>query len=1073
MDEKKEREKLYELLAAYGQAEPIQEPQEAQTDNQIKSLTLAIEELLRKNPQGTVLDIGCGKGVLLSKLALLHSFQVNPKWHYLGADYSRQHDSVLQLAASLRLHRRCDVIDIDLLYESWTQSLDTPLPLLVFVRNVLHELKIPDTARLLHLLSERLHPEDTLLVQDLLVFPKSERGNVCWDSSCLTIVFEQLGFDTSLVVEPSRSGAQWFSAKIAKRVDAKSLTVEDVHSIVANGRLAQLEKWRSADRLTLDHPDSREGKVAVLDFDLQKAALYQQLDDCGILSAAQRMEKPSPDPSNAMQLALSSYDPSILDRDKVRLPSIDNFRDRANSQDALEHFLSSDEAIVVIQGGSSCGKSVLVSHVLSRRARSRSIVPIDCETAFDIWPMLEQYLLAIGCRSSLEILSRERILPFEALRDSISTLVRSISRKTIVVFDHFEKLVDPNGQVVDAEVCQFLTLLASADGAKVVITTRKEPLLHFLPESVRVNTEQPPVGRFPVGPHVENLLDDYVDRAAIGIEHYPSSLLDAIDRFPYLTTLAGKLIAEAGVAVAEDPEIHEIIKSFLYDELVKRIVTPEARPALQLACLLRIPAPRDLFEGIAGVLATNAAVETGLLFSIPDRYREDLLTCASVLRAPDTEFVTLDDDTDVGAKLEEKHAEIAKWYEIISKDAEGDPRWIREAHYHTLASGSSTDLTRFGSLYKAELFWAARTWFRRYRNYEYALEALLAAEKMGLRTYEARMLTAACLVRVGHRDHGEFCYRELISDFPNQEGVKTSFIDSLLRIGEYADAFQALEEFGLSMYGPNPWVVGQYGRAYLGLHNYTKAAEAFQIQLKKYAKPPAIIYVRLTQSYFRSGERVKAQATVSEGLGTHRDNPALNTLFCANLLRSGSSLDLKEAEKKLNELADEYPRNGYIIQKLVTASAMLGDVSPAIARLNRIHWRVEPSHLEKPVRIAVLLAQRQFRPALEVVDSLSTKDEYGQAIMRKVFLSWARAEQTDEARRRIAERGIEREVPLSCQNNVPILTMYAQLACIAGDSERFDQMLNRIRELNQQAAEYISSSENLFDVWEDFEPELS
>lgn len=1072
MDKQKEFEKLQELLAAYGDAESIQGPQEAPTDSQLKSLALITEEVLHKSPQGTVLDIGCGKGVFLSKLALLPSFRDNTKWHYLGADYSRLHDSVLQLAASLRFHRRSDVIDIDALYDSWIHSVDTPLPLLVIVRNILHELNIPDTARLLHLLSENMAHEDTILIQDLLVFPEAERDNVCWDSYCISRVLDQVGFDTLLVTEPSRSGAQWFSAKVKKHADAKPFTEEAVYSIVASGRLAQLEKWRSANYLPLDHPDSRLGKVAIIDFDLQKVALYQQLDDGGFLSTAQRKEKPAPDPRAAMKLALSSYDPSMLDHVQVQLPSIDNFRDRANSQDALESFLSSEDSIVVIQGGTSCGKSVLVSRVLSRRARSRSIIPVDCEIAGDIWPILEQYLLGIGCRSSLEILSREKILPFEALREEIGTLVRSISRKSIVVFDHFEKLVDPNGQIMDAEICQFLTIIASSDGAKVIITTRKKPLFHFLPGSVGVNTEQPPVGRFPVGPHVENLLDDYVDRTAIGLEHYPANLLDAIDRFPYLTTLAGKLVAEAGTAAAEDPEIQRIISSYLYDELAKRIVTPEARPALNLACLLRIPAPRDLFEGIAGVVATNAAIETGLLFGIPDRYREDLLTCASVLRDPETEFDSVDDDTDVGANLEQTHAEIAKWYAIISKDAEGDPRWIREAHYHTLASGSTIELSRFGSLYKAELVWAARTWFRRFRNYEHALEALLAAEEMGLRTYETRRLTAACLVRTDRRKDGESLYRALISDFPNQEGVKTSFVDSLLRIGEFSDALGALEEFSLSMHGSNPWVTGQYGRAYLGLHDYPMAAEAFRLQLQKYAQPPAIIYVRLSQSYLRLGERAKAQATIAEGLVAHSDDPVLSTLHCANLLRRGSQSDLEEAEQRLGELADVYPRNGYILQKLVTASALLGDPSQAIDRLNRIHWRVEPPYLEKPVRIEVFLAQRQFKRALEIADSLSAEDEYGQAIMRKVFLTWASAGETDEGQRRIAKRGLEREVPQSCLKNVPILTMYAQLARIADDNARFDQTLKLIRELNQQVAEDVSKAEDLFDRWEDFEPEL-
>lgn len=1072
MDHQNGAEKLHELLEAYGDPETIQDSNDAPTDNQLKSLTLVTEETLRRNAAGTVLDLGCGNGVLLSKLANLHSFQENTNWHYLGADYSHRHDVVLKLAASLRLHRRCDVIDIDKLYESWIDTIDTPKPLLVIVRNVLHELKIPETARLLHLLNSRLAPDDTLLIQDLLVFPKAERGNVCWDTACLRDVLNKLGFDFILVTEPSRSGAQWFSAKITKSPGGNVFLYEQVRNIVANGRLDQIEKWKATDHHPLDYPDSRVGKVAIIDFDLQKSALYQQLDDEGLLSSVQKTEKPAPDASAAIQLALSTYDPSILDRDKLQLPLITNFRDRANSQDALESFLSSGNSVVIIQGGTSCGKSVLVSHVLSRRARGRSIVPIDCEIARDIWPMLEQYLLAVGCPSSLEILSREKHVSFKEIREAVSQLVGKLSTRSIVVFDHFERLVDPNGQVMDEEIRDFLIILASAESAKVIITTRREPSLHFMPESVGIDTEQPPVGRFPSGPHVENLLDDYVDRAAIGMERYPTGLLDAIDRFPYLATLAGKLIAEAGIAAAEDPEIQQIIRSYLYDELVKRIVTPQAKPALQLACLLRIPAPRVLFEGIVGADATNAAVETGILYGIPDRYRQDLLTCTSVLRDPNNDLDSTDDELGVGSNQEEMHEEIARWYAIISQETQGDPRWIREAHYHTLASGRIHEIERFGSLYKAELFWAAKTWFRRFRNYENALEALVAAEEMGFRTYETRLLTAACLVRVGRRGDGESLYRTLISDFPKQQGVKTSFVDSLLRNGEFRDALAVLEEFGLSMTGPNPWVTGQYGRAYLGLHDYPNACEAFRLQLGKYTKAPSIVYVRLAQCYFRLGEKVKARETVAEGLAAHGDDPALNTLHCANLIRSDSKSDLQEAQRRLNTLADLYPQNGYILQKLVTVSALLGDPSPAIGRLEHIQWRVQPPYLEEPVRIAVFLAQRQYRKALDVVDGLSTKDEYGQAIMRKVFLAWAKQEQTGEGRRKIAERALEREVPQSCKSNVPILTMYAQLARIAGDDTRYTETVEQIRRLNPRAADDIDRSENLFDAWEDFEPEL-
>jgi tRNA G46 methylase TrmB len=116
MTEQTEQEKLHELLRAYGEGEPTQEPREASTDNQLKSLALIISDIISKSPQGTVLDVGCGKGTILSKLATLKSFKDNTPWNYLGADYSHLHDPVLQLAIELRIHRRCDVTDIANLY---------------------------------------------------------------------------------------------------------------------------------------------------------------------------------------------------------------------------------------------------------------------------------------------------------------------------------------------------------------------------------------------------------------------------------------------------------------------------------------------------------------------------------------------------------------------------------------------------------------------------------------------------------------------------------------------------------------------------------------------------------------------------------------------------------------------------------------------------------------------------------------------------------------------------------------------------------------------------------------------
>jgi tetratricopeptide (TPR) repeat protein len=1061
------------LLAAYGETEGVQPPEEATTDAQLKVLAFVIEDWIRNSPRGTVLDIGCGKGVLLAKIAQLKAFLENNNWAYLGAEHLTHHEFLLQLAATLRLHRRTEVISLEKLHASWVLEANTPQPLLIVLRNVLHEIDIKETARLFHLLQTHLTTDDLLLIQDLVVFPHAERGNVCWDVSCLEEVINKLGFSTSLVTEPSKSGAQWFSAKIRKTRSSAPLQLDAVTNLVGNGRLQQLTKWKSAEQLPLQYADTRARTVALVDFDLQKAALFQQLDDAKLLSVTQLATAPKPSPTDAIFLALSAYDISSLNRTPFQLPKILNFRDRKNSQDALEAFLSSAATVVLVRGGTSCGKTVMVSEVLSRRSHGRQPLHIDCQSANSVWPLIEQYLLGLGCACSLEVLRRDRDVRFADIVEPLANLIAKVARNTIVVFDHFERFIDPNGRMMDSETGQFVTSIASLPGAKIIITSRRNAQLEFLPATVTLGPEQPPVGRFPAGAaHTENLLDDYVDRATLGIDQYPQSLLAAIDRYPYLAVLAGKLLAQAGASVAEDPEILALIKLYLFDELTERIATPEARRAINLARLLRIPTPRELFINLAGHEATRAAEEIGLLYSVPDRYRKDLLTCAAVLRE------TTDSSED-GQELnhgtqesQELHIKIAREFAYISKETEGDPRWIRESHYHTIAAGDTEAISQFGSLYKGELFWAARTWFRRFREYGKALEALKAAESMGLSNYESRRMMAACLVRTGKRTEGDALYRELIREYPNQEGVKTSYVDSLIRIEAYEDALALLTEFHLALDGDNPWVTGQYGRAALGMRDYPAAVKAFRCQLRKCQVAEAIVYIRLAQAHFKHGQRQEAREVIEQGLKTHAHDVAINTLYCANLLQKRTEEDLEKAERRLLKMADDYPRNGYVLQLLIKTCSVLGDVTPAIDRLDRIGWAVEPAYLAVPVEIAACLAQKQFRRALDLIKKLSATTEYNQAIILKLYLAWANSENEDITKQRIAANAIVQTVPAEFQCNVPIMTMFAQLAKIAVNETLFHETVEIIGKANPTAAAKLNAEMEVSDDWDDFEPDL-
>src|SRR5437870_2375485 len=86
-DGKKLAEELVRFFAGYGGPDGIQGSESAAVDPQIKNLSLTLATKIAATQQGTVLDIGCGKGVILRRLAEIDSFRQKPAWIYVGADF--------------------------------------------------------------------------------------------------------------------------------------------------------------------------------------------------------------------------------------------------------------------------------------------------------------------------------------------------------------------------------------------------------------------------------------------------------------------------------------------------------------------------------------------------------------------------------------------------------------------------------------------------------------------------------------------------------------------------------------------------------------------------------------------------------------------------------------------------------------------------------------------------------------------------------------------------------------------------------------------------------------------------
>jgi tetratricopeptide (TPR) repeat protein len=1054
------QEPIVQYVRGYGSAPTRQAVDAAVFDTQIKTLAPLISHLISGYPRGTVMDIGCGEGILLKKLDQLPAFREKREWTYFATDVDEQIDQVLQLAANLRLHRRVEAWKLEDFYSKWPTVQEAAKPYVCIIRNVLHELDIEESAKLIFRLVQKLEPGDHIIVQDLVVLQTAERGNACWAPGRFIEVLETCGFSTSLTEEPTRSGNRWFTCtaqKSKERITQK--TQREVLDTVFHLRKQQYDDWM---RSGVQYVADRDLGLAQLDFDLQCAALHQQLilaDHAAIIEPlnadAQRKILRDTFRKVLVTIQTSPTNATVLEEPK-------HFRDRAHDQDWLEEFLLGPQAVAILRGGPFIGKTYLVTKVLANRAHHKNAVFIDIPLNPTVWNFVEQYVFALGGRLDPDLLTSLREIRFRDVKDEIKGIVETSSNRTIVVLDHFERALDPLGRLPDSEIGEFLEELSGASEAKVVISSRMTPTIDFAPAGNVAEIRQ--IGRFPAGEHVENLLDDFIDRPLLRLDEYPKELLDAIDRHPYLTFLAALIVQREGKATLWDAQFLDLVKRQLRDELLKRLVDSSSKDAIEVLSMLRIPVPLGMLEALAGNESVRAAEQAGLLYQVREQHRTDLVSCIGAIRKSNVDPEGFAQVLEFEAHNELElalHRRIAESYGRLYRLTE-DPRWLRELHYHTLAGGDASAVKRFGSIYKSEIFWAGDYWFRALKRYKEALWAFETVEGLGLKTPFTEMRRAACLMRVGRAKEGESIYSKLISSFPQSPNFKTSLIDSLLYCNEHAAALAKLLEFKLSM-AEDPWVAHEFGRAFIGLHRYREAVHAFEVELSSHQD--VLVYESLARAYHRLGESENVERVLGAGLRRHPSSKRLQLRNAGHLMRRGTLASYFEAEQILEGLAELFPTEGRVLQQYCKLLCLTDRVMDAETIWKKRSQSIYPEEYGVAIQVDILIAKQRWPEALKLLGNVSEVDEHQIGMKKKVYLWWARAD--TEERKEIAKRGLDVLMDRALLANMPLMVTHARLASLAQDQETFERTVARIDAVNPGIAGMLRGEDASLSYWED------
>ena len=278
----------YELyISSLGLSEAPQSADDAKGDAQLNSIITWLSHEIDRAPEGTIIDVGCGEGVLLAALARIPAFQRQVGWHYCGADSL----SVNRRECSRMFPKRVAFTTLDIFYKQWPERSSLPSPHVVFVRNVLHELTVDQTAELLYHLARHMRLGEVLVVQDLTVLPKAELHHCCWIPALLIRVIEKCGFKATLCPLTSKRGAEWFNV-IATRQAYVEPPVSDfsplerITGLLVEALGRQFQHWERRGALTSADMEQRGPRLARLDYTLQLAALYRRLRETASAVAA-------------------------------------------------------------------------------------------------------------------------------------------------------------------------------------------------------------------------------------------------------------------------------------------------------------------------------------------------------------------------------------------------------------------------------------------------------------------------------------------------------------------------------------------------------------------------------------------------------------------------------------------------------------------------------------------------------------------------------------------------------------------------------------------------------------------
>ena len=183
-----------------------------------------------------IVDFGSGAGLLAALLVKLLSKENLPEYYAVDLEPMFEH-----LNVPPELQDRAFKIAVEDFYDSFLKKRGRSVSIIV-IRNVLHEMSVPQTARLLSSLNNSISKKCLIYVQDLTNLTIFERGHVGWDIECFTNFIHEAGFDvfSTSFEQTGYNGNRWFSCALKKC--SSPIDFNDLSSLCMKHKINQRQK---------------------------------------------------------------------------------------------------------------------------------------------------------------------------------------------------------------------------------------------------------------------------------------------------------------------------------------------------------------------------------------------------------------------------------------------------------------------------------------------------------------------------------------------------------------------------------------------------------------------------------------------------------------------------------------------------------------------------------------------------------------------------------------------------------------------------------------------------------------